>query len=105
MLVLAAHLDALPPEALLAGLRLRRFEPAHAVSDVFDLAESLLSSDAIDTALEPMQRPTIAVLAALAQLALEGEGNDRTVEDARVRGLLAEVGAPDVLLGRIDTEL
>ncbi|WP_160423092.1 helicase-associated domain-containing protein [Agromyces seonyuensis] len=106
MLVLAAHLDALPPEALLDGLRLRRFEAIHPVHDVFDLAEALLSADAIDTALESLQRPTIAVLAVLGAAALDAEGGaDRAVDDATVRERLVEAGAGDFLLDRLDLEL
>ncbi|QTX04001.1 helicase-associated domain-containing protein [Agromyces archimandritae] len=68
MLGLAAHLDALPREALLDGLRRRSFTATGAV-DVFDLADALLATDAVDAALERLGRPTLAVLAAAARRA------------------------------------
>lgn len=63
MLVLAARLRATPREVLAAALATREFDHG-AVRDLFDLAEALTAPDAVDHAVDRLERPALATLAA-----------------------------------------
>lgn len=104
MLGLAAHLDTLPREALLDGLRARGFT-GNGIEDVFDLADALLASDSIDATLEMLNRPTLAALAAAA-LAAEADDPVRgRIDEAAVRRELESAGAGAGLLRELEPTL
>jgi hypothetical protein len=63
MLVLAARLRELPREGLADALASREFDHA-GVRDLFDLAEALTAPDAVDHAIDRLERPALATLAA-----------------------------------------
>ena len=64
MLSLAARLGELTDESALSRLRARTFNPQK-INDAFDLAEALLSTESITTALHARSRTELAVLRAL----------------------------------------
>lgn len=64
---LAGHLRSLDDETLAALLVARGVRSA-GIADFFDLADSLLDAASIDRALARLDRPTLAVLAAMAEL-------------------------------------
>ncbi|PZQ90651.1 MAG: hypothetical protein DI534_05485 [Leifsonia xyli] len=66
-LALAARLRALPDDALLALLNVRPVREG-GIRDVFDLADALLEPGSIQAALTRLDRPTLAVLAAVTLL-------------------------------------
>ncbi|GGI48007.1 hypothetical protein BCL57_002931 [Agromyces flavus] len=63
MLVLAARLRAVPRERLAAALSTREFDHS-GVRDLFDLAEALTAPESLDHAIDRLERPTLATLAA-----------------------------------------
>ena len=68
VLALAARLRALDDEAL-ARLVTARGVREHGIRDFFDLAESLLDRASVQTALERLDRGTLALLATTGELA------------------------------------
>ncbi|MBM7505516.1 helicase-associated domain-containing protein [Agromyces aurantiacus] len=92
MLVLAARLRALPREGLAAALATREFDHA-GVRDLFDLAEALTAPDAVDHALDRLERPALATLAAADATADETGWTDI----ADVAAELVRLGAADPL--------
>lgn len=93
MLVLAARLRALQRETLAVALRSREFEPS-GVHDLFDLAEAITSHDSVDHALDRLDRPTFAVLAAAASTADDAGWTS----SERVESELRRLGASDAIL-------
>ncbi|MGR0220944.1 helicase-associated domain-containing protein [Agromyces sp. ZXT2-6] len=90
MLVLAARLRALPRERLADALRSREFDPS-GVRDLFDLAEAITAHDAVDHALDRLERPTLAVLAAASATADDAGWTT----GARVDAELSRIGASE----------
>jgi len=107
MLELAARLRALPRATLASALASREFEPS-GVRDLFDLAEALLAHDSVDAALDRLDRPRLAVLAATADIV--DEAGWAPVDDLRAE--LLRLGAASrladsapALLDRLDGSL
>ncbi|MGR2753677.1 helicase-associated domain-containing protein [Agromyces arachidis] len=107
MLVLAARLRALPREVLADALRSREFDPS-GVDDLFDLAEAITAHDSVDHALDRLERPALAVLAAASATADDAGWTT----PARIRAELSRLGAADAIaddaasvLDRLDAEL
>lgn len=101
-LALAARLRALDDVALTALIRSRGVRTV-GIRDWFDLAETLLDRAGVQTALRALDRPTLAVLAALAELAAregavplsrvaERIGQDDVATVARIAGRAADAG-------------
>jgi len=86
-LALAAWLRALDDDALTTLLRARPVRE-NGIRDVFDLAEALLDESSVQAALEHLDRPTLAALAAAGLLA----DGDRAPDAAAVA---ARIGAPE----------
>lgn len=82
-LALAAWLRALDDDALTALLRTRPVRE-NGIRDVFDLAEALLDESSIQAALEHLDRPTLATLAAAGLLASDGAAGDAEAIAARL---------------------
>jgi hypothetical protein len=107
MLELAARLRALPRATLADALSTREFEPS-SVRDLFDLAEALVAHDSVDAALDRLDRPRLAVLAALVAVADDAGWSPV----AGVRAELVRLGAASdlseatpALLERLDRSL
>jgi hypothetical protein len=98
-LALAAWLRALDDDALTALLHARPVRE-NGIRDVFDLAEALLDESSIQSALEHLDRPTLATLGAAGLLADGGSAGDAEAIAARLEMPPAEVSALlDVLVG------
>ncbi len=80
-LALAAWLRALDDDALTALLRARPVRES-GIRDVFDLAEALLDEGSVQAALEHLDRPTLAALAAAGVLAESGAADAADAADA-----------------------
>lgn len=93
MLVLAARLRELPREGLADALASREFDHA-GVRDLFDLAEALTAPDAVDHAIDRLERPALATLAA-ADAAIDEAG--WTDADA-VAAMLTALGAAQAIV-------
>jgi len=87
-LALAGRLRSLGDSELATLLRARSVRDV-GIGDFFDLAEKLLDRTSIQAALTTLDRPTLAVLAVLAERAADG-----AVSVPRIRARLAELGAP-----------
>ncbi len=86
VLALATRLRAMSDDALLAVLHARAV-PANGISDVFDLADSLLSPDSVQRALERLDRPTLCILASAGAVAAEGTPPTMTAVRERILAL------------------
>ncbi|MCX7523409.1 helicase-associated domain-containing protein [Microbacterium sp. STN6] len=96
-LALAARLRALDDDALHSAIG-RRAAAATGIRDFFDLAEALLQPDSIQRALTPLDRFTLAALAAAAQL------GSAAIDE--VSALLVEWGAsPQPNRSQVETAL
>lgn len=99
-LALAAWLRALDDDALTTLLRARPVRE-NGIRDVFDLAEALLDESSVQAALEHLDRPTLAVLAASGMLADGGEAASTDAIARRVGVAPADIEAPVELLARV----
>lgn len=91
-LALAARLRSLDDDALAALIRARGVRE-HGVRDFFDLAEALLDRASIQSALEPLERPTLAALAVAGELAATRRAPTRVELAERLGATVAEVDA------------
>jgi hypothetical protein len=87
-LALAGRLRSLGEAELAALLRARSVRDV-GIGDFFDLAEKLLDLSSIQAALSRLDRPTLTVLAVLAERAADG-----AVSVPRISARLAELGTP-----------
>ncbi|WP_400995845.1 helicase-associated domain-containing protein [Agromyces sp. GXQ0307] len=110
MLVLAASLRAIPRERLAAALAARELDHS-SVRDLFDLAEALTATDSIDHAVDRLERPSLAVLAAAAATSDDAGWTDldRLADELRRLGSddLADalVRDPGAVLDRLEARL
>jgi len=101
-LALAGHLRVLDDTALGAVLRARAVQDS-SLGDFFDLAEKLLDSASVQAALTSLDRPTLAALAALAELTGADAGTEYadTATIAARLGALGSTVAPDTVAAQL----
>ncbi|WP_172979938.1 helicase-associated domain-containing protein [Agromyces agglutinans] len=83
-------------EELAGALGLREFDAA-SVRDQFDLAEALLAPDSLDAAISRLDRPHLAVLAAISAIA----GADGAFTDDELTAELDRLEASEVIVDRL----
>ncbi|MEJ3403822.1 helicase-associated domain-containing protein [Rathayibacter sp. YIM 133350] len=93
MLPLATRLRTLPPEILIEALR-RRDAATTGIRDFFDLAEALLTPEAIQRELAQLDRTHLAVLAVASRNAAPGADPARVTYDELVSALAELRGEP-----------
>ncbi len=91
-LSLATRLQAMSEVELAAAIRSRSVSP-NGIKDFFDLAETLLSPASVQQTLTRLDRETLAVLAAIAELSAESA----PVTAAEIAAELATLAGPDTL--------
>jgi hypothetical protein len=103
-LALAGRLRVLDDTALGAVLRARAVRDS-SLGDFFDLAEKLLDSASVQTALAALDRPTLASLAALAELTGAHDGGEYadTAAIAARLDALGSIVAPETVAAQLAT--